>query len=412
MGLFNRSEKRASLENPQISLSDPTAWKQILGEHGAAGVNVSPETAIKSTTVYSCVRLLSETLASLPLNIYRRSGRKKEVAYDHPAYWLLHDEPNENMSSFQWREAKQAKTLLWGNGYSEIERNGAGQPLALWPLDSSMTVVDMIDSRKFIKTRVDSKTVAIPDYDCLHVSGFGYTGLSGLNPVLTNKGAIGLSLAAEKFGQTLFENGVRASGVLEHPGELSDPAYERLKESFAKQYAGVKNSNKPILLEEGTKWSQMSMTPEDAQILELRKFQVAEVARIFNVPLHMIGDLDRATNNNIEQQSLEFLVYSIRSWLVRWEQELNRKLLARSERGQYFFKFNVDGLLRGDNKSRWESYRIAREIGAYSTNDILEKEDMNPVKHGDDDYVVPLNMRVVGEESQENGGQGDGEGKE
>ena len=396
MAIFNALERRASPENPNTSLSDPSLWKQWFGGSKVAGVNVSSETAIKSTTVYACVKILSETLASLPLSLYRRDGRKKLKAYDHPVYWLVHDEPNDRMSSFQWREATQGKTLLWGNGYSEIERDRAGRALGLWPFESRGSSAAIVGGQKVIKTTVNGSSIVIPDSNCLHVTGFGLTGLAGINPVETNKGAIGLAIAGEKFGENLFANGVRGSGVLEHPGQLSDPAYERLKATFIEQQAGIDNTGKPILLEEGTKWTQMGMSPEDAEILESRKFQLAEVARIFNVPLHMLAQLDRATNNNIEQQSLEFVIYSIRPWLIRWEQELNRKLLARSERGKYFFKFNVDALLRGDNKSRFESYKSGREMGIYNTNEIREKEDMNPVEHGDDDYIVPLNMGEAG----------------
>ena len=393
--LFDAFEKRASLENPKTSLSDPSLWNQLFNGESGSGVVVTSETAIKSTTVYSCVRLISETLASLPLNIYRRDGRKKEIAHDHPAYWLIHNEPNEWMTSFSWKEGTQAKTLLWGNGYSEIERNKSGQPIAVWPLESKTSRATIINKKKVIKTYVGTRPVHIPDQDCLHIVGFGLNGIFGVNPVETNKGAIGLGIAAEQFGESMFKNGVRGSGVLEHPKELSEEAYKRLKASFAEQYASTKNTGKPILLEDGAKWTQMGISPEDAEILESRKFQLAEVARIFNVPLHMLAQLDRATNNNIEQQSLEFVIYTIRPWLVRWEQELERKLLTPSERGKYFFKFNADALLRGAVEARFNSYKTGREIGMYSTNDILEKEDMNPVKHGDDDHILPLNMGLA-----------------
>ncbi len=410
MGILNNLERRASPENPNVSLSDPRTWLNMFAGSSVAGVNVTPENSISSSTVYACIRLLSETIASLPLVLYRREGRNKFRATEHPLYWLMHDEPNQMQSSFQWREMTQARVLLFGNGYSEIEQNNAGRLRALLPLNNYNVEPYIEGNQKFHRLLLQQGGQAVlNDREMFHLSGFGYDGIVGLNPINTNKGSIGLSLAAERFGQKMFENGVRTSGVLEHPGVLSDPAYKNLKKSFDENYAGVENTAKPMILEEGMKWQQMGMNPVDAQIIETRRFQVPDVARIFNVPPHMIGDLERSTNNNIEQQSLEFIMYSIRPWLVRWEQELNRKLLNRQERGQYYFKLVVDALLRGDIKTRFESYKMGREMGIYATNDIRDKEDMNPVAHGDDDYMVPMNMGRADQLGQtgNNGGDND-----
>ncbi len=361
-----------------------------------AGVRVTPEEAISASTVWACVRLIAETIASLPLVLYRVEGKTKHKATENPLYWLLHTEPNRIMSSFQWIETEQARLLLHGNSYGEIETNRRGEIIGIWPIHAVNVQPYVENNYKFHKISLkNGSTTVLPDEKVLHIPGFGINGLTGLSPITTNKGAIGLAMAAEKFGISLFDNGVRSSGALKHPGRLSQEAIVNLRQSFSENYAGTDNAGKPMVLEEGMEWQSLSMTPDDAQMLETRKFQVSEVARIFNVPPHMIGDLERATNNNIEQQSLEFVMYSLRSWLVRWERELNRKLIAPNQRAEYFFKFIVDGLLRGDNRSRFEAYNLGRNIGAFSTNDILEKEDMNPVAWGDDDHLRPLNMNLA-----------------
>jgi HK97 family phage portal protein len=368
----------------------------MMGGAKVAGVHVTPENAIGASTVFACVRLISETIASLPLVLYRTSGKTKDKATDHPAYWLVHNEPNPAMSSFQWREVEQARLLLYGNSYSELDVSGRQDVKEIWPLQPNTVTSEIKDRKKWHKARLNNGSTAVIDDDkILHIPGFGINGLTGLSPVMTNKGAIGLSIAAERFGESLFRNGVRTSGALKHPGRLSPEAHNNLKQSFSDNYSGVDNANKPMVLAEGMDWVQLGMNPGDAQILETRKFQVYEVARLFNVPPHMIAALERSTNNNIEQQSLEFVITCVRSWAIRWESELNRKLLKHSERQSHFFKFLLDGLLRGDTKSRFEAYNLGRNMGIYSTNEIREKEDLNPVDHGDDDYILPLNVGLA-----------------
>lgn len=402
MGILDSIERRAfSPENPKTSLDRPASWlTQLFSSSQSAGVTVTSETAVSSSTVYACVRLLSETFASLPLVLYRQDGKKKEKATDHPLYWLLHTEPNKMMSSFKWRESEYAKLLLWGNSYSEIVLNQADKIMALLPLNPRNVTPFTLDNEKYYRVNLSIGETVVPNAKILHIAGFGFSGILGLNPVETNKSSIGLSLAAEKFSSNLFRNGVRPSGILEHPLKLSTSAINNLKESFEERYSGVDNSNKPMVLEEGMKWTQLGLSPGDAQILETRKFQISDIARIFNVPPHMIGDLERSTNNNIEQQSLEFVTYSLRSGLVRWESELNRLLIPEKDRQNYYFKFISDALLRGDTKTRFESYNLGRNMGLYSTNEIREKEDMNPVEHGDDDYILPLNVGLAGQVAQ------------
>lgn len=396
MGLLKTFEKRSSPENPKTDLNCPGSWlDNLFGGSHAAGVHVTPENAISASTVFACVRLISETIASLPLVLYRTDGKTKEKATDHPAYWLVHNEPNQAMSSFQWLEVEQARLLLFGNSFSEIEKTAGEKLLSIWPLLPNSTVPQIKKGIKTHKTRrVDGSSVELPDEKVLHIPGFGINGLTGLSPVMTNKGTIGLTLAAQKFGESLYQNGVRPSGALKHPGKLSVEAQNNLRNSLNANFSG-ENAGKAMILAEGMDWVQLTMNLNDAQFLETRKFQVAEVARIFNVPPHMIADLEKATFSNIEQQSLEFVTYTIRSWLVRWERELNRKLLRTNERQTHFFKFLVDGLLRGDVKTRFEAYNLGRNMGIYTTNDILEKEDMNPVPHGDDDWILPLNVGLA-----------------
>ena len=371
-----------------------------------SGKAVTERSAMQMTAVYSCVRILAEAVAGLPLHLYRyKEDGGKEKALDHPLYLLLHDEPNPEMSSFVFRETLMTHLLLWGNAYAQIIRNGKGEVIALYPLMPNRMVVDRdIHGQLYYQyTRSTEEaptmkgvTVNLPPSDVLHIPGLGFDGLVGFSPIAMAKNAIGMAIACEEYGAKFFANGAAPGGVLEHPGTIKDP--QRVRESWQSTFGGSGNSNKIAVLEEGMKYTPIGISPEQAQFLETRKFQINEIARIFRVPPHMVGDLEKSSFSNIEQQSLEFVKYTLEPWLVRWEQSIQRTLFSPEEKKQYFAKFNVEGLLRGDYASRMSGYATARQNGWMSANDIRELENMDriPAEEGGDLYLINGNMLPLG----------------
>ena len=371
-----------------------------------SGKAVTERSAMQMTAVYSCVRILAEAVAGLPLHLYRyKEDGGKEKALDHPLYLLLHDEPNPEMSSFVFRETLMTHLLLWGNAYAQIIRNGKGEVIALYPLMPNRMVVDRdIHGQLYYQyTRSTEEaptmkgvTVNLPPSDVLHIPGLGFDGLVGYSPIAMAKNAIGMALACEEYGAKFFANGAAPGGVLEHPGTIKDP--QRVRESWQSTFGGSGNSNKIAVLEEGMKYTPIGISPEQAQFLETRKFQINEIARIFRVPPHMVGDLEKSSFSNIEQQSLEFVKYTLEPWLVRWEQSIQRTLFSPEEKKRYFAKFNVEGLLRGDYASRMSGYATARQNGWMSANDIRELENLDriPTEDGGDLYLINGNMLPLG----------------
>nr|DAF10439.1 MAG TPA: Portal [Caudoviricetes sp.] len=357
---------------------------------------------MQMTAVYSCVRILAEAVAGLPLHLYRyKEDGGKEKALDHPLYNLLHDEPNPEMSSFVFRETLMTHLLLWGNAYAQIIRNGKGEVIALYPLMPNRMVVDRdTKGRLYYQYTTSTEdaptmkgvTVNLPPSDVLHIPGLGFDGLVGYSPIAMAKNAIGMAIACEEYGAKFFANGAAPGGVLEHPGTIKDP--QRVRESWQSTFGGSGNSNKIAVLEEGMKYTPIGISPEQAQFLETRKFQVNEIARIFRVPPHMVGDLEKSSFSNIEQQSLEFVKYTLDPWVIRWEQTIHRSLLLPDEKSQYFVKFNLEGLLRGDYQSRMNGYAIGRQNGWMSANDIRELENLDriPAEEGGDLYLINGNM--------------------
>ena len=364
-----------------------------------AGKPVNEHTAMQITAVYSCVRILAETVAGLPLHVYKyNDSGGKEKHLKHPLYKLLHDEPNPEMTSFSFRETLMTHLLLWGNAYAQIIRNARGEVIALYPLmPNKMTVDRDKNGRLFYlyqRSFEDAPTlgkdnmVYLDPSDVLHIPGLGFDGLVGYSPIAMAKNAVGLSMATEEYGAKFFANGATPGGVLEHPGTIKDP--QKIKESWNAAYQGSANSHRVAVLEEGMKYQQIGVPPEQAQFLETRKFQINEIARIFRIPPHMLADLEKSSFSNIEQQSLEFVKYTLDPWVVRWEQTMCRSLLRESEKPTVFIKFNVDGLLRGDYASRMNGYATARQNGWMSANDIRELENLDriPAELGGDLYLI------------------------
>ena len=378
-----------------------SAYSFFMGS-SSSGKRVNERSAMQMTAVYSCVRILSEAIASLPLNVYRyNEDGGKEKALSHPLYKLLHDEPNPEMTSFVFRETLMTHLLLWGNAYAQIIRNGKGEVIALYPLMPDRMSVERDNKGtlyyKYTKITedaptMDGTTVYLDASDILHVPGLGFDGLVGYSPIAMAKNAIGLAIAAEEYGSKFYANGAAPSGVLEHPGTIKDPS--KVRDSWNAAFGGSSNSHKVAVLEEGLKYTPISISPNEAQFLETRKFQINEIARIFRVPPHMVGDLEKSSFSNIEQQSLEFVKYTLDPWVIRWEQSLFRALLSEEEKSTYFFKLNVEGLLRGDYASRMNGYATARQNGWMSATDIRQLEDLDriPVELGGDLYLVNGNM--------------------
>ena len=371
-----------------------------------SGKPVNERSAMQMTAVYSCVRILAEAVAGLPLHLYRYTDTGgKEKAVDHPLYLLLHDEPNPEMSSFVFRETLMTHLLLWGNAYAQIIRNGKGEVLALYPLMPNKMSVDRDENGQLYYTyqrsneeapTMEGASVKLKPTDVLHIPGLGFDGLVGYSPIAMAKNAIGMAIACEEFGAKFFANGAAPSGVLEHPGTIKDPA--RVRDAWQSQFGGSSNSGKVAVLEEGMKYTPISISPEQAQFLETRKFQINEIARIFRVPPHMVGDLEKSSFSNIEQQSLEFVKYTLDPWIIRWEQSMARVLLSLDEKKEFFIKFNLEGLLRGDYQSRMNGYSIARQNGWMSANDIRELENLDriPTEQGGDLYLINGSMLPLG----------------
>ena len=359
-----------------------------------SGKSVTPSSAIQVSAVYACVRVIAETIASLPLNVFEATDKGGVKALEHPLQRLLHDEPNPEMTSFIWRETMLSHLLLWGNSYCQILRTGRNGIVGLYPLLPDHMAVDRDTKGKltYTYTTSEGRMEQLNPEDVLHIPGLGFDGVMGYSPIALEKAAIGLGIAAEEYGSKFFQNGARPSGILTHPNTVKDPA--ALRASWNAAYGGSGNASRVAVLEEGMTFVPLSMPNNEAQFLETRKFQVTEICRIFRVPPHMIGDLERATFSNIESQNISFAVHTIRPWLVRIEQAINKTLIPENEKGRYYAQFNIDGLMRGDYKSRMEGYAIARQNGWMSANDIRALENLNPIseEEGGNAYLVNGNM--------------------
>ena len=336
-----------------------------------SGERVDEKSALQIATVYACVRLLAETIASLPLHLYRftEKGDGKERATDHPLYKILYRQANPEMTSFSFREAMMMHLLLWGN---EIDRAENGDLFYTYH-----AYTDEVPGEH-------NKDIIFQRDEILHIPGLGFNGLVGFSPIAMMKNALGTTLAVEKYGSSFFRNGAQPAGVLEHPGVLKDP--QKIRDNWMNAYGGANNAHKV----EGMAYKPISLPPEDSQFLSTREFGVEEICRIFRVPPHMVQDLKRATFNNIEHQSIDFVMHTIMPWLVRIEQAIIKDVLIEEEQDTYFPKFNVDGLMRGDYKSRMDGYAVGFSNGFLSPNDIrrLENMDLIPAEEGGDDYYL------------------------
>ena len=403
MGLFNKlfrsrdhpTDGRRPSNSDKLTLGNPNGWS--IFKKTLTGKEVNAFTAMQTTAVYACIKVISETVASLPLHVYERDGDNSTRATKHPLYRILHLAPNECMTAYTFIEVMLTHLLLWGNSYSQIIRNGRGEVTGLYPLYPWKMKVEKDDSGELTyRYNSDKGEITIPSLHVMHIPGLGFDGHIGYSPIALARQAIGLAIAAEEFGATFYSNNASPGGLLEHPGQVKNP--DALRESWHNMFSGG-NAHRIAVLEEGLTFKPISIPPNDAQFLETRHFQLEEIARIYRVPLHLVGDLDHATFSNVEHLSLDFVKFTLAPWLRRIEQEIQRTLIPIAEQSTYYVRFLVEGLLRGDYKSRMEGYAIARQNGWLSANDIRRLEELNaiPEDAGGDLYLIngamlPLNQ--------------------
>lgn len=388
---------RAAFQTFRSHPRSPSNWLVELfgGSTSSAGVRVNSTTAMQLSAVYASVRVISETVASLPVGLFKREDRGRSPALEHPAWRLLHSSPNPEQTALEFVEMLTAHAALRGNGFAKIIFNNRLQAVEMWPMhpDRIRILRTPSGSLAYEYTPVDGKKEVLLAEEVLHLRGLTDGGAWAMSPILVQKEMLGGALATQTYGHRFFANDATPGGVLEHPNKLSDDAHARLKKSWVESHQGAGNSRKPAILEEGLKFTTMGLNPEEAQFLETRKFGRSEIASIFRVPPHLIGDLERATFSNVEQQSIDFAQHTIRPWVKRWEQVLDMKVLPGSQGITNFFKFNLNALLRGDVKTRALMYRTGRQWGWLSANDVRELEDMNPLpSEVGDIYLSPLNM--------------------
>lgn len=363
----------------------------------SSGVKITADSALINSVVFACNRVLSESISSLPLVLYKEDEKgNRQKAKGHPLYKLLNSNPNKENTTMQWRETMTTNLNLRGNHFTQIIRNGKNEIVSLWGLDTArMSAKRLKNTGEIVfiynyglDNEVGSKEVAFKFDDILNVAGLSLDGICGISPVAYERESIGIAVALEKFAGSFFKNGASPSGIFSIEGELSDEAFKRMKEDFDKSYVGMKNQNKPMVLEGGAKFSPITMTNVDSQFLEARKYQKEDISMIFRVPKHMLNDLDKANYNSIEQLSLGFVIYSLTPTLTRIEQCMQRDLLTQKERDDgYYIKHNLNALLRGDTKARAELYSKFVNGGIFTINDVLKLEDQNEVDNGNERYM-------------------------
>jgi len=382
---FKKTDSLYPIPTSQVSINSITA------DPGT----VNSMSALQHTVVYACNQAIADALSSVTLSLYRRKKNGKTEATDSPLYKLLKTAPNPWMTSFEWRQMIVTDLNLRGRHFTQIIRNNRGKVVGLYPLiaDNMQVALNEEKELRYLYT-IDGEEVGLYPDEILHIKGLpDATGLDGINPIEYNRTTIELSKTTEQFGLNFFKNGANASGILEHPMQLSDEAFRRLRDSFAERHQGLANSGKPLILEEGMKYTKLSITNSDSQFLETRKFQKSEIAGLFKVPLYMLGDMDKTTFNNMEQMATNFVVNTLMPFAVKIEQAIQRQLLGLDS--DLFVKFNLNSLMRGDYKTRTEGYKTMLNIGAITPNEIRALEGFDPMGEEGDKHYMQLNMSTL-----------------
>ena len=387
----------SNLFSPQPQIEQRSAM--MFGDYGAslAGIGVSEAGSLRNMAVFACVGIISQSLASVPLIMYEREGRLRTRAVDHPLYRVLHDQGNGEMTAFEVRETRLAHALLWGNAYAEIEYDANMQVAGLWPLAPDRVGIERDKSTGglvYTYLMDNGQGYVLPAWRVQHLRYMIVGGVLGISPIRQAMNAIGLATATEEFGSNYFRNGSRPSIILKHPAKLSKEAYERLRSSFAEKWAGLNNAHRINILEEGITPETIGIPPEEAQFLATRQFQVAEIARLYRVPLDMLADSATTTYASAEQHAINLRVYTLLNWARRDEQALMRDLLTPEERYRYYIEYLLDGLERADISTRAAALNTMRQGGAITANEWRERENLNPVEGGDV-LLQPLNMAAV-----------------
>ncbi len=408
MSLFSRMRQTVGGWISGAASSVPNTWHSIGDFYNSikslAGIPVNPKTSMSLSVYYACIRNIAEDVGKLPLIVYKRLDQGKERATIHPVYKLLHESPSTLMTSQSLRETITHWALGWGNGYAAITWNMGNvpelhpvHPSRVKPLRSKTNPNEVIYEVK----NNDNTSDYINQKDMIHIHGLGTNGITGYSILNFAAESVGLGIAAQAFGATFFGNGANAGTVIQYPGEMGEKAYGRLRESWAEKYVGVQKSHKPIILEEGATFERLSIPPNEAQFLETREFNVEDICRWFRMPIHKVQHHKRAQGwSTIDASNTDYITDTLLTWLIRWEQEIQRKLFPGSE--EFFAEHLVTALLRGDMKTRATFYRIQFMNGALSPNDIRRAENMNPVAGGDQ-YFVPANMKQLDQVGNEEG---------
>jgi len=407
MGFFTKflTEKRHWPMGSGVVGENPWAIADFIGSPTNSGAIVSEETALAVTTVWSCIKILAWTQASLPLITYKRlKPRGKDRAPNHPLYDLLHTKPNDEQTSFEFRSLLSVHQNLWGAGLAEIEFK-KGTPVALWPIPPWAVKIKKKDSKSTLFYEINlgngEPKKMIPYYKMLVFPSLQTNQYDWKSPIQVHRETIGYSMALTDFGALTFGQGTNPSGVIYHPSRLKEQSEKDMREAMSK-YAGLSRSHRLMLLEEGMKFERIGLPPEDAQYLESRKFSVADIARIYNIPLHLLQDHEKSTSwgSGIEELNLGFVTFTLRPYLVQFEQEIHRKLFYDSKK--YFAEFLIEGLLRGKLTERYNAYQIGRNGGWLSANDIRAFENLNPLPGDQGDiYTIPLNMQDASKINEE-----------
>ncbi len=397
MGWFDFIRNRERRFDSSSSSEFEAAVNQVLTAQAVSDAQadrplISSEGALNLSAVWACVRILSETVGTLPIHLYKRTEDGRERQYNHPCHRVLLS-PNSYINRFDLMHHLMVSVALWGNGYARIYRDAMYRPTRLKLLHPAEVEPLLDTNTDTLYYRLENGEIVAND-DIIHVKNLTTNGYKGKSPIAVHRDNLSLTMAAQIYGEKFFNQGGNMSGVFKYPSTLKPDAYERLKRDLIAQSVGLHNAHIPLLLEGGMQYERISIPPEDAQFIATRKFQKTEIATIYGIPPHMIADLERATNNNIEHQGMEFVTYCLMPYLVRIEEELNRKLLRHDEFEDYYFLFGLNALLRGDAKTRSEYYKNMNFVGAMSANEIRAYEDMNAYEGGDE-YFVQLNMTPV-----------------
>lgn len=390
--IFGKSFLSLERRSEISSIKNPKEWlARVLGNDSFSGVSVTQDTALTFSAVYACVRIIANSLAMVPLNVHNEDNNgNKSISKKHAAHFLIHSEPNQLMTSYAWRQAMQAQVLLKGNSYSIIIRDAGYRPVEFRLIAEPNDVEPFIFQNK-LWYKIHGQNRPLSADDVLHIKGLGFDGIKGKSVLTVARESIGTSLAMQQYGGNVFQTGGAKRVALKHPGKVDPDIRDRLKGDFKKKYGTPDNLNEIAFLEAGLDVVEIGMNPEDAQFIASREFSVEEIARYYGMALHLIAHQKRPTYASVEQQAIEFVTYCLNPWYCTWESELNRRIFKTTEKLNYYTKFNLSALLRGDAKARSQFYKDMFYIGAFNRNEIRALEDKNKIKNGDT-YFIQSNM--------------------